>query len=156
MQITSTTTLLATCLAVLLGLVLCVSANQKDGNADGKVTFDGVVADLPSQYVELHEKRAGNADKWNRAAFNDYAHLRFGRSDPALIASDDLPPFYRYPPFAPLSYAEKRASFGSDYNHLRFGRRVPSFTDYGTSQGLLLLLTLVYTEFGRKLNRIVF
>jgi hypothetical protein len=106
--------------SVLLTIVLLASAvilTVVSGNKDdaAKVTFD--------------EEKRGGWDKTNKG-FNDYSHLRFGRADPML--SEDLPPFYRYPSYAPISnYAEKRASFGSDYNHLRFGRRVPSFTDYG-------------------------
>ncbi|OQV25918.1 hypothetical protein BV898_00060 [Hypsibius exemplaris] len=117
MQSSVSSVLLLGCLTVVLGLVLQVCA-LKD---DSKVTFDIVSEDM--------EKRGGG-DKWNKAAFNDYAHLRFGRSDPALISGDELPPFYRYPSI--YGMAEKRASFGGgDYGHMRFGRRVPSFTDYG-------------------------
>jgi len=120
---TSTAALLV---AGVLALVLVVVSAGKDEH-DAKVTFDGV-AEVPAQFMAELQKRGG--DKWNKG-FNDYHHLRFGRSDPALVATDDLPPFYRYPPFAASSYAEKRASFGNDYGHMRFGRRVPSFTDYG-------------------------
>ncbi|OQV17760.1 hypothetical protein BV898_08217 [Hypsibius exemplaris] len=113
MQSSTSSALVLGCLAVLLGLVLQVSASKDD-----------------SIVVSEDMEKRGGGDKWNKAAFNDYAHLRFGRSDPALVSVDEMSPIYRYPPI--YGMAEKRASFGGgDYGHMRFGRRVPSFTDYG-------------------------
>ena len=106
-------------IALTCAVTLCIVAISYTTRAEtgDKVTFDNN-AD-PVQQLQKRDL------KWNSKGFNDYNHLRFGRSDPYMLESSMG--------YAPLMYQQDKraAAFGSDYAHMRFGRRVPSFTDYG-------------------------